>query len=255
RQWIGVLPYLFPYVEQAAIYQLYPLARELDPLRLRSTLSAGNASRMEPWWQDDDEDPSDMDTLWDAAQFRLSFLLCPADEAYANTKTNVSRLHTYGAVGAPSGTINARTFPVDATPALGRTNYLGVAGGMGKTGSAWEVWRGCFTNRSRTTLGEISDGTSNVMLFGEVTGSWSDASTPAGRTMSFTWNNGPLPTAWRLGGDNPHVYYKFNSLHGGKMVNFALADGSVRAVAPTVDRSLFLYLSSMADGRAAAWDN
>ncbi len=252
RQWIGLLPFLFPYIEQTAIYNVYPSARELDPDRLMSSLPASSAERFDPWWYDDDGDASDMDTLWDAAQYRLSFLLCPSDDAYGNTLANASRLHTFGANGGTSGTITMRGFSVGDTPTLGRTNYLGVAGGMGKTGSSWERWIGIFHNRSKTKFGSISDGTSNTLLFGEVTGVWEDSLKPSGRTWSFTWNNGPLPTAWRIGGATPHTYNRFNSIHSGKVINFALADGSIHSLSPSMDTDVFLYLSSMGDGRVAS---
>lgn len=255
RQWFGVFPYLFAYIEQAAIYQVYPEARDTDPDRLASSLPAADSYRLDPWWFDDDGDPSDMDTLWDAAQFRLSFMLCPSDNAYGNSVANTSRLHTFGAAGSNTGTITMRGFGVGDTPTLGRTNYLGVAGGMGKTGSSWETWKGCFFNRSKTKFGEISDGTSNTLLFGEVTGVWDDPASPSGRQWSFTWNNGPLPTAWRLGGTDPHSWTKFNSLHAGKVVNFAIGDASVHGVSPTIDRRVFLYLSGMSDGRVASLEN
>lgn len=255
RQWVGLLPYLFPFAEQGALYQMYPAVREMSPQRLRSSLPADEHLRLEPWWLDDDKDLGDLDTLWDAAHTRLSFLLCPADDAYANTDSNVSRLHTYGKGAGFVGTINARVFQASSTPSLGRTNYLGVAGGMGKTASEWEKWLGCFSNRSTTRWAEIADGLSNTLLMGEVTGSWKDPSTPSGRTLSFTWNNGPLPTAWRLGGSDPHMYYKFNSLHTGKTVNFCAADGSVRGLSVTIDAGTFLYLSGICDGRQAVFED
>ncbi|MFN3191081.1 MAG: DUF1559 domain-containing protein [Aureliella sp.] len=253
RQWIGVLPYLFPYIEQSAIYNVYPISRELEPDRRMAGVSSANQSRFDPWWFDDDGDPTDMDTLWDAAQFRLSFLLCPTDNAYANRSANTSRLHTYGPPGN-TGTISMRGFSASATSSLGRTNYLGVAGGMGKTASSWENWIGIFHNRSKTKFGEINDGTSNTLLFGEVTGLWGNDVNATDRRWSFTFNNGPLPTAWRLGGQDPYDWKKFNSLHAGNIVNFAAADGSVHGLTSSMDRSVFLYLSSMKDGRVAAID-
>lgn len=255
RQWIGLFPFIFPYIEQSVIFDVYPSSRELNPDRRVSSLPASSAARFDPWWNDDDEDPSDMDTLWDAAQYRLSFMLCPSDNAYGNSVANASRLHTYGGSGATTATVTVNGFSVADTPSLGRTNYLGVAGGMGKTETSWQQWIGIFHNRSKTKFGNISDGTSNTLLFGEVTGSWTDSAKPTGRTWSFTWNNGPLPTGWGIGGSTPHTYNRFNSIHSGKVINFALADGSIHGVSPTMDNSVFLYLSSMADGRVASMEN
>ncbi|MEM7475585.1 MAG: DUF1559 domain-containing protein [Planctomycetota bacterium] len=254
RQWIGVLPYLFPYIEQRNIYEAYPQVRELEPKRKRPTGTSVGLERFDPWWFDFDGDPEDADSLWDMAQFRLSFLLCPSDDAYANSSANTSRLHTYGPSGT-RGTISMRGFSAASTGTLGRTNYLGVAGGMGKTESSWETWLGIFHNRSKTTFGQITDGSSNTLMFGEVTGLWRDDSKPTGRLWSFTWNNGPLPTAWRLGGADPNDWKKFNSIHSGKIVNFAMADGAVRSLTPTMDRTIYLYLSAMRDGNVASLED
>ncbi len=252
RQWVGALPFLFPYLEQATIYSVFPQGLELDPAKLVSSVPVADRPRFDPWWFNDDEDPTDMDSCWDAAQFRLSFLLCPSDDAYSNTVANASRVHTYGAAGGTSGTITIRGFSVSDTPTLGRTNYLGVAGGMGKTGSTWETWLGIFSNRSKTKFGDISDGTSNTLLFGEVTGVWTDSTKPSGREWSFTMNNGPIPTAWGVGG---HVYNQFNSMHSGKVVNVAMSDGSVHGVSPSTELTVFRSLSGMKDGRVAKLDN
>ncbi len=248
RQWIGCLPMLFPYMEQSPLYQLYPNVRQLEAKSIRTV---STDPKYERWWYDDDGDAKDMDSLWDAAQTRISFLLCPSDDAYGNGTANTSRLHTWGPAGN-TGTITMSGWTVGSTPTLGRTNYLGVAGGMGKTASSWDSWIGVFSNRSKTKFGDIIDGMSNTLMFGEVTGNWTDNGKPTGRLWSFTWNNGPLPTAWRLGGTDAHAYYKFNSLHAGKVVNFAVADGSIQAISPSIDRDVYLFLTSMADGRVAS---
>jgi prepilin-type N-terminal cleavage/methylation domain-containing protein/prepilin-type processing-associated H-X9-DG protein len=249
RQWVGHLPFLLPYLEQSAAYQVYPNARTLDPTRAWN----GTADSGQFWWWDDDDDPRDMDTIWDSAQFRFSFLLCPTANAYGNSTGNFSRLHHWGAANGTSGTISARTFSVADTPTLSRTNYLGVAGRIGRLGdgNARNQFTGVYFNRSRTKFGEIADGTSNVLLFGEVTGDWTDVAKPSGHTDSFTINNGPMGSSWGLGGTDAHAWYKFNSLHPGKVVNFALTDGSVRSVTSSIETAMLHNLSAMADGLVA----
>jgi prepilin-type N-terminal cleavage/methylation domain-containing protein len=253
RQWIGHLPFLFPYLEQTAIYQVYAAERNLDPNRAwNGTDAAGDF-----WWWSDDDDPRDMDTIWDASQYRLSFLLCPTADAYGNSESNYSRLHHWGAVNGTSGTISIRTFTVASTPTLGRTNYLGVAGRIGRLGdgNVRNQFTGVFFNRSKTKFGEISDGTSNVLLFGEVTGGWNDEAKPSGHTASFTFNNGSMGTSWGLGGADAHAWFKFNSLHPGKVVNFSLTDGSVKTISPTIEIAVLHNLSAMADGNVASLPN
>ena len=64
--------------------------------------------------------------------------------------------------------------------------------------------------------------------------------------------SGPMPTAWGVGGATPHQYYKYNSLHAGKAMNFAMVDGSVRTVSPTVDNTTYQYVSAMQDGNVTS---
>lgn len=253
RQWVGHLPFLLPYLEQPVIFQLYSSARTLDPNRPWD--GTGNSGQF--WWWDDDEDPRDLDTIWDATQFRLPFLLCPSANAYGNSDSNFSRLHHWGAVNGTSGTISIRSFALSDTQTLTRTNYLGVAGRIGRLGdgNARNQFVGVFFNRSRTKFGEIIDGTSNVLLFGEVTGGWQDETKPSGHQSSFTLNNGSMGTSWGLGGTDAHAWFKFNSLHAGKIANFALADGSVRSLSPTIALATYHNLSATADGNVASFDN
>src|SRR5260370_19498113 len=54
---------------------------------------------------------------------------------------------------------------------FGRTNYVGVAGAAGHgTMPFWSRYEGIFTNRSQTRLGDIADGTSNTLMYGEAMG-------------------------------------------------------------------------------------
>lgn len=250
QQWIGHLVYLFPFIEQSSVYQPFQDKREMDPLKRKTGNTALDGTRFDGWWDDDDYDPKDIDTLWDYQQYRLSSLLCPSDSAYSNTSATAVILHTYGTGG--SGTVGMTGFGSPDMENMGRTNYLGNAGGMGRGGGGgWTKWIGPFSNRSKTKYGDVLDGLSNTFVFGEVTGAWNNASNPTGRTWSFAWTVGPMPTAWGLGGATPHNWYKFNSLHSGKGVNFGLLDGSVHFVPPTIDGPTYRRISGMQDNEVA----
>ncbi len=245
-QWVGNLTYLFPYMEQDAIYQPFPVVRQLDPSAKRTGNTSVDGQRFDPWWNDDDYDPTDIDTLWDFAQFRVGTFLCPSDNAYGNDSVTAVLLHTYGTTS--SGTMTMAGFGAPDYENLGRTNYLGCAGGLGKTpNTGWNKWLGVYFNRSKTTFGHITDGTSNVILHGEVTGLWTDSAKPQGRRWSFGWSTGPMATAWGIGGTTPHNWYKYNSQHAAKMINFGLADGSVQGISPTIDGLTYRRLTGMQD--------
>ena len=115
---------------------------------------------------------------------------------------------------------------------LGRTNYGGVNGDPRKgTYPDYNKYQGIFTNRSKTGITQITDGTSNTLMFGEFLGGADP--TPggppkyAGSWMGF----GCLPTLTGLAGSGPNQpdWTQFSSRHNG-VVQFCFADGSVHAL-------------------------
>ena len=141
---------------------------------------------------------------------------------------------------------------------LGRTNYLGVAGGLGYIpndgtlvpNATWLFYEGAYTNRSKNNMGALLDGTSNVLAFGETIGG------RLGQTkqleFSHSWMGaGAMPVAWGLvlNGAFPDRgnWYQFSSEHP-NMVQFAKADGSVNNILFTVNNRQFRYAAAMRDG-------
>ena len=256
-QWAGHLTYLFPYFEQDSLYQPWSNWRNLDPKAVPTGNTTADGDRFR-FWTDGatgyDGDPSDIDTLWDFQQYRIGTLLCPSDDAYSNTGATMMILHTWSPSGSTGGTVGGSGYGVPFGATMGRTNYLGNAGRLGTTdSSAWNAWIGPFGNRTSYKFADLSDGTSNVMLFGEATGVWTDSKKPAGRTWSYGWTIGPMPTAWGLGGTDPYVYYKFNSRHTG-LINATMGDGSVRNISYNVDNTVYQYTSAMQDGNVVSLD-
>jgi prepilin-type processing-associated H-X9-DG protein len=146
---------------------------------------------------------------------------------------------------------------------LGRSNYLGVGGAFGNVDpkdafhAVWYPYKGIFYANSRTRPSDISDGTSNTLAFGEYLGGvYKDGTRP----LELSWMGaGWLPTKWGLApvygtqGDDYSIWM-FQSGHTG-VVNFAFADGSVRAVSRAADSNAvnaafkaFIAASGMADG-------
>lgn len=114
---------------------------------------------------------------------------------------------------------------------LGGTHYAGVAGDIffqnGK-------YRGIFTWQKHIRLSDIRDGTSQTLMFGEVTGGDVDFGEGPMRTVP-SWAIGGL---WLTDGLNEGRNYpdptefgshNFGSPHG-DFIHFAFADGSVRSL-------------------------
>ncbi len=194
-----------------------------------------------PWWTQ----PGNLAS--NTGKMRFKFLECPADDLYDwDIKQGIANLQIN------NGKFSYVSFP--GAEQLGRTNYLGVAGAAGsfdkedKEPFSWHRFRGCLTNRSKLTLGQLTvcDGTSNTMMLGEY-------GAEAGR-LAYTWMGaGSLGTAYGLGkrtqkspdsltvpplGKNAPeegpIWYRFSSQHGlegRSTVVFAMADASVRRIA------------------------
>jgi prepilin-type processing-associated H-X9-DG protein len=185
---------------------------------------------------------------WTMAQARIKILICPSDDPYNSTNI-VSRVGTYSS--APnSGTMTWRTFA--ASTNLGRTNYVGVPGRMGRTlDPQVDALEGVFSNRSQTKLVDVTaaDGTSNVMMFGEALG----GSFPGTRDLSLSWMGvGIIPASWGLT-ETPAVN-NFSSKHTG-VVQFVFCDGSVRGLRKSSNRDIFRQASAFHDGGVVDFGN
>jgi len=136
------------------------------------------------------------------------------------------------------------------------------------------------TSRASTTIGAISDGTSNTLAFGEIGTSMMLSGAKVGggawTTGTFMWAGAgsmstqlglapapvnPVYVACGLGAGQPcecraptadaigkPVYAQFNSKHTG-IVNFAFVDGSVHALGTSINPITYYQLSGMADGQ------
>jgi prepilin-type N-terminal cleavage/methylation domain-containing protein len=224
-QWVGGLAYLLPYIEQDNLYKSMLAGMPADYLSTTAVYA--------PWWA--------YTSTWNAAQTRLKTLLCPSDNAYANTAGTTVIAHTFPISGGYEGDFPG--FGIgQGGDNLGRTNYTGVAGYVG---AADPASAGVFTNRSSVSMAQLSgaDGSSNTALFGEYLG---DADTGP-RNWAAAWMGmGSLPTAWGL--PATPAFYTFGSKHAG-VVQFCFGDGSVRGLRKNADYSNYVWATGYRDGQ------
>jgi hypothetical protein len=143
-----------------------------------------------------------------------------------------------------------------------RTSYLGCSGFMGTlpnstisgipasygigTSIRATDFDGIYYSRSVTRMTDVTDGTSNVFMFGEGLGGRSGGSA----ILGFTWmSSGTLPAAWDLvvGGKPSRDWPSFSSEHP-NIVLFALGDGSVKTVTLQIDGGQYYKWSGAKDG-------
>lgn len=252
EEYVGHLVFLLPFMEQTALYNRIAAVHALDIDRQRSDIVGlpSTDTRYNPWYSKSES--------WAAAQFTIPSLLCPSDPPGGVSET-ITALVPYSP--GNSATANPTIFTwtwAPPQPQIGKTNYLGVAGRMGQTlNGTVNGLKGIFLNRGKTRMGELIDGTSNTLMFGEVTAHYDPVGTNinATRQWGFSWMNGAMPMHWMVrsfGGVEYNVrekrWFRFSSFHSGDVLQWTRGDGSVTAIPLSVDRNTMLWMSAMADG-------
>lgn len=242
RSYIGHLVFLFPHLEINQLYGQWEVKRQIAAdADANSVASTAEKLRYIFW--------GNAPACWNEAQYRISSFLCPSDDPYSN----VAAGNATGVILATfnNGTLLSVGYSETTPTNLGRTNYLGAAGRFGQSGMAfYDQYKGIFFNNSKTKHGNITDGTSNTFMFGEVTGGFADPIRGTGRNRSHAWVSGPQVTEFHdpwYGTQNGKYWYTFDSNHTG-MIHFCLADGSVRPIMRSMDYVTFQNMSSMAEG-------
>jgi prepilin-type N-terminal cleavage/methylation domain-containing protein len=237
NQFVGLLVYLLPYVEQES------LLRQLEATRgpawsmdLRYS-NQSPAPKPAPWYAVIGPHPVQQVAATPVKTFR-----CPAATPDL-AEAAIFRFHQHHYVNGQVSYGHDETRPGMNMTRPGGTNYLGVAG-MGQ-GMApwWKKYEGVFCNRTRTTFLGIPDGTSNTLLIGETCGllfysklnSYNGA--PDNEFLPHEYppaehgwvTSGSLITDMGLAHGPWSSRFQFSSNHPG-VVQFALADGSVRGL-------------------------
>jgi prepilin-type N-terminal cleavage/methylation domain-containing protein len=255
NQALGALAFLLPYVEQTAVSNLMN--------------TSTNLKVVESWW-------GGRGASVTAARTRIKAFTCPSTNVYGPNPGFIAGtmgiyLNGVDATGwdSASSTFGGRS-DAGTIMAIGRTNYLGV-GGYGGNAETWGIssanatkigvpsgtpantFEGVFATRTKTRHSDMTDGSSNTLLFGEVMGGRANMKT----MMSYAWMGcGFLPTFRGLteADGKPRLHWSsFNSEHPG-VVQFAVADASVRKVPVQVDYGVFVAICGMRDGKSVGSD-
>ena len=151
------------------------------------------------------------------------------------------------------------------------THYYGVAGPLGtnpQTGQQYsfrptnqgnEATQGVLGIGTMIRLTDITDGTSNTFMLGEMSwtkanyyrvwtrGTYDDTTNPDRDTTCCRNVENALSSTPYNGSDNANNV-SFGSEHTGRGANFALADGSVRWVSPNITLATYLSIASYNGG-------
>jgi prepilin-type N-terminal cleavage/methylation domain-containing protein len=259
---VGVMVFLLPYLEQDNLYKSLqlPTTNPNDP-GAGYVASGGNNQ----WFQYNAANPASPNypnvANYTAAKTKIKTLMCPSAAERPSTYVIIG-----GFVLVPNATANPQTLGVgfwyedyvgvEIYKPFAISNYLACAGwGQGMT------FEGIYVNRSTTKTGNILDGSSNTLAFGEICGTrWSLPG--AGNPFDFQHNwfgSGICPTSRGMGPGEASAVRMFSSNHT-QVAQFALGDGSVRSLRfgstftnplvnpPTADLLVFSAMSGKQDG-------
>ncbi len=259
HQMTGVFTFILPYLEATNVADLFGQEMKLG-IDVKD-LSYFNETQPKP-------------IAWAAAQARLSTYLCPS--MIPGLPLVSISLMNYGTLSG--GFPVAEFSTINKTPEemqLGLTHYQGIPGIWGPTGNYTyntpsgtrknDELLGVFGVRSKTRLGQVTDGTSQTLMFGEAPGSvvnnvnelFTDGtrSVVSGFTRGNAWVGfGTLPTliGLNVSGENGKPagssydtkWGFYSSLHG-QIVQFCFVDGSVHSISNDLDINTFHAMSTM----------
>ncbi|MFO0935210.1 MAG: DUF1559 domain-containing protein [Gemmataceae bacterium] len=232
-QCVGSLFFLLPYIEQNNLYSQFTGQYNIN------TYFAFPPSGYN-WWSANPD--------FSLSYTKIKTFRCPSDTINSATETanGVILLAMTDPSSAPTNACTYGYFGGGNAYDIGITNYTGVMGALGAnatTSSASDgpginlaQYIGIYTNRSKTKITSISDGTSNTLAFGEGLGRSVGAATP---DFAWSWIGvGAMPTKFGLqngksgtGGSSANVPLCFGSNHTG-VINFAMGDGGIRTIRP-----------------------
>lgn len=240
--WIGSIALTLPFMEQSPTYDL-----------IDANIVNLDLYNQGYWWA--------FTGSWTAAGTVIPTLNCPSESMTGDRGPHTIAL---GYSVPTTGTASARYWYFAAPQNKGTTNYVAVNGANGdfaylgagdlqaaSPNNQWGTFQGVGVNRhKRRSFASITDGTSNTLYYGENILHYPD---PTNTTKQIPQGNLPWMAGFAMGINWPLTYKpghwpKFSSRHSG-VVNFSLADGSVRPISVTADAQTVLRpLAGVQDG-------
>lgn len=217
----GHLGFLYPFLE---------LSNHYDQL---SDFDWSNDAPNSPWYL--------LPGAWERTNQEIPVFRCPSDTGEPVEMLVVANLREESSDGGLSRTISLQPGELGLPSGYaGWTNYLGCSGNVGYYPT--RAHRGIFFRNSKIGPPDISDGLSNTILLGELYGGLRHFSDTTGawlRRRVCVLSNG-IGSDWGffedLAGDGQETgHLTFSSRHRGQIVNFSMADASIRAVTPAID--------------------
>jgi prepilin-type N-terminal cleavage/methylation domain-containing protein len=221
QQGVGVLASLLPQLEQNN-------ARDLITRNLTADVQQAS------WY-------SDGPTV-SASRTKIKIFECPSTNPYQHKPNQTVLVFYPNYVQGTTLYYSGITTSDAGGLSIGRTTYLGCAGYASNI-PGYDQWEGIFFPRSKTKMATITDGTSNTFMFGESIG----GRVGSVKDFGYTWMGvGIEVTAFGL---RDKAWGKFSSEHPG-VVQFSMADGSVKRVSQTIDVNIYWDVSDMHGGTA-----
>jgi prepilin-type N-terminal cleavage/methylation domain-containing protein len=224
-EFIGVLTYLLPYLEQQALFG--GIQTNLDVAR------SGPA-----WWTNG--------STAKASQANLKATVCPSIDRHRYSQGVLFLTNVYNQNTGAFAEHRLLITPLTTSPP-GLTSYLGVGGWFGNVPiPTLARYEGVFCNRTRHRFSDLTDGASNVLFFGEST-----AGRRPNQLYGFSWIGCGMLATFR--GLDAKDDFAFGSDHPA-LVHFSFADASVRRLSATIDKPSLYALGGKHDGDSLNWD-